>query len=162
MNIEQILSKLNNPDEIALLEFELEAKNNGLIVTFTSQRTNICRKQGNLDGIVKVVNGQTFNRSVWRTYKYIGMNYAVAWDTDFSGKPSAEFEEMQQRLQRDGFVPDFDYNLRRSGDNALVRYQSSFFLFPDPLGEPGGIRACISRPQDFEILELGNWELAKN
>jgi len=160
MNIEKILSQLKNLDAIKLLQFELENTSEGLIVTLTSQRTNICRKHGKLDGITKTVNGELIKRSVVKTYKYFGLNYTIPWDVDFSGRPSGEFYEMQRLLQTDGYAPNFDYSLRRTGDGALVRYQSSFFLLEDPYGEPGGLRACVSRPEDFEILEQGNLELA--
>jgi len=150
---EEVISYLRQVDARSLLEFELEMISQGLIVSFTSQRTNRCIKSGDLADAIP-------GRSIWRPYKYRGFNYMIAWDTDFSGKPSDEFSQMQALLQRDGFVPDFEYNLRRPGDNALVRYQSSFYLFPDPAGEPGGIRACVSRQQDFRVIETGDFLLA--
>ncbi|MBW4579637.1 MAG: hypothetical protein KME42_08705 [Tildeniella nuda ZEHNDER 1965/U140] len=92
------------------------------------------------------------SRAYWSPRQFSGYNYRLSWrkSRDDYDTLNPEYERLKDLLARDGQIPDYEYTLYRT-DGALCRYQTSYFLCQDYLGD--AVRIGVSRPQDWQLLE---------
>lgn len=134
-----------------ILEFLLEQESEGNIVVITSNVTDICLHTNSL---------LLPSRGLRQPADWAGYGYSRSWRRsleDFS-QTNPEYDHLKTLLARDGEARDYEYTLFRpdvDGNpllDAKVRYQTSYFLCQDYLGHP--VRIGVSRPQDYEVLDL--------
>lgn len=142
--LDLIAPYLKNADEIRVLEFMKEKISEGLIVIITSQLDNRCRFTS------KSLKPE---RAFWTPERFINYDYLKSWDIDGTGRPSQEYERMRGLLERDSFIPGYEYSLRRPyPDRALCRYRTDYYHVADGWGgEP--IRIGVSHPDDWQLLQ---------
>lgn len=127
-------------------EFLIAAREQGLIVAITSQDTDICRFTNDL---LTPARARLHGRDM------AGYNYREAWRCDRNSgidRLNPQLEQLKLALERDGYVPDYEYTLFRRVDNALVEYSTDFYLCQDYCGE--AVRIGVSRPEAFSVLSV--------
>lgn len=125
---------------LAVHEKMQEWREEGLIVTVTDMTTNHCLHVNDL---------QAPDRGGgWKGRDWVGLNFLHLWRDSFTPNRKNYFEELFTTVQRDLYIPQFEYELRApNGD--LRRYVSDYYYVENYLDTP--VRLCVSRP--------GNWEL---
>lgn len=127
-------------------EFLIEAREQGLIVAITSQDTDICRFTNDL---------LTPARAKLHGRDMAGYNYREAWRRDRNSgidQLNPQLEHLKQALERDGYVPDYEYTLFRRVDNAQCEYSTDYYLCRDYCGET--VRIGVSRPEAYRVLSV--------
>lgn len=145
----------NNPnhlldaDYLHVLDFMRQQWSDGHIVIITSNITNECRHINDRMSIRRS-GGQ-------RPCQQLNYNYLKSWDTEMCGQPSQAYYHLLELLERDGYVPDYHYRLRRPADGALGEYCTSYYLVRDWLGEP--VRIGTKDSDNYRIIgdPILNW-----
>lgn len=132
--------------QIELLEFAAEEEANGNIVILTwhtrSKHPNRCFfTSDNLD--TKRAGGED-----WTPSKFHNYDYQKSWRG--ADPEMKKFNSLCNHLEQGELVNDFEYELVRPSDNALVRYWTRYILFTNKFGEQ--IRAGISKPAAYDVL----------
>ncbi len=122
-------------DYIRVHEFLLEQRHNGNIVIITSNTTNICYHTNDL---------LLPERGILYGSAWVGYNYLHSWRDSME-----QYNRLRSLLQRDKFVPHYEYELRRP-DDALCSYGTNYYLCQNYLGDE--VRIGVSRPQDWRIV----------
>jgi hypothetical protein len=60
-----------------------------------------------------------------------------------------EYNQLIELLNRDGYVPQYQYKLRRP-DNRLCAYETDYYFVQNFLGEP--VRIGVSKPEAWQLL----------
>ena len=126
---------LQDADYLRVLDFIREKRADGRIVVITSMISNICQHTNDL---------LSPERGVLQPYQWAGYNYLQAWRDSLD-----EYSRLIELLNRDGYVPQYQYKLRRP-DNRLCSYETDYYLVPNYLGEP--IRIGVSKPEAWQLL----------
>lgn len=114
----------------------------GLIVTVTDMMTNHCLHVNDL---------QAPDRGGgWKGRDWVGLNFLTLWRDSFTPGRFNYFEQLVTTVQRDLYIPQFEYNLRApNGD--LRKYVSDYYFVEDYLNTP--VRICVSRSSNWEVIE---------
>jgi hypothetical protein len=134
-----------------ILEFLLDQEAEGNIVVITSNITDVCLHTNSL---------LLPSRGLRQPADWCGYGYRRSWRSslDDFDRTNPDYDQLKALLARDGQVQDFEYTLFRPDVDsnhlldAKVRYQTSYFLCQDYLGHE--VRIGVSRPQDYEVLDL--------
>ena len=130
----------SNPVLARSLEPLLQANAEGKLITIVSMINDRC-KHSNVPP----------KRGLRLAPDWTGYDYRQSWKLD--GKNlSDEYLDLIRDLYDDGVVRDCEYDLIRPNDGARLRYSTTFTLF-DFFGEP--VRAGVSRPEDYTLVEAG-------
>lgn len=136
-------SKVLSLDCMKAMELMVQHEQEGKIVIITSMVTNLCKHTN---------NALKPSRGIRQPQEWTGYNYLKSWTLDDSEVPSEEYFDLIKFLRRDGYVPGYEYTLKRPDDGALVRYKTDYLLVKNWLGED--VRVGISRPEDFSVLSI--------
>jgi hypothetical protein len=144
MNLENMsnpeIERIAGYDFLKIHDFMKEKRAEGLIVTATDMITHRCLHVNDLQ-VVDRGGG-------WTGSNWLGLNFLNLWVDSFTGGFNY-FEQLIEVVQKDLFIPNFEYKLRApNGD--LRRYVSDYYYVDNYLGSPA--RLCVSKP--------GNWEVA--
>lgn len=134
-NSTQNQSYLLDADYLRVLDFVREKRVDGRIVVITSMISNICQHTNDL---------LSPERGVFQPYQWAGYNYLNAWRDSMD-----EYNQLIELLNRDGYVPQYQYKLRRP-DNRLCSYETDYYFVPNFLGEP--VRIGVSKPEAWQLL----------
>lgn len=117
-------------------------RSEGLIVTVTDMMTNHCLHVNDL---------QAPDRGGgWKGRDWIGLNFLHLWRDSFAPSRVNYFEQLVATVQRDFYIPQFEYELRApNGD--LRRYVSDYYYVENYLDTP--VRICVSRTSNWELVE---------
>lgn len=134
-----------------ILEFLIDQEAAGNIVVITSNVTDLCLHTNSL---------LLPSRGLRQPADWSGYGYRRSWrrSLDDFEQTNPDYDQIKALLARDGQVNDFEYTLFRPDVannpwlDATVRYQTSYFLCQDYLGHE--VRIGVSRPQDYEVLDL--------
>lgn len=144
-----------NADYLKVLEFMRRQYEEGKIVILTSHimgadpsgDEDICRCIHTNDKLLP-------SRSSLKPYEFNGYDYLKSWrclpDGGTSLAPSVEYQRLRSLLDKDGFVPGYEYTLMRP-DGAFCRYLTDYYLVDDYCGQP--VRIGVSRPEDWSLIE---------
>jgi hypothetical protein len=120
-------------------EFIVEQREAEKIVIVTSQITNRCI---DID-LISPERGIFRYASQWN-----GINFLELWRESLS-----QYEDLRTRLDSDGYIPGFVYNLLRV-DGSLGQYQKDYYLANNFLSsEP--VRISVANPKDWQLIRSG-------
>lgn len=141
-------ASLVGADYMKILEFLMQARQEGMIVAIVSNTTDICYHTNDL---LKP------SRAHWSAAQFTGYNYLKSWRADRDGaiaspdfRVNPQYSRLKELLARDGVAPNYSYELFRP-DDAKCSYSTSYYLCRDYCGDE--VRIGVSRPQDWTLLE---------
>lgn len=139
-------------DYCRMHEFLMEQRQQGKIVIITSNTSDICYHTNDL-------LNQT--RGKRKPHEWTGYCYLWSWRADRASRPidgiNPQYERLKSLLERDGYVPSYEYELFRPDvkeNRALdswVTYKTDYYLCNDYLGDQ--VRIGVSHPDDYSVLE---------
>ena len=135
---------LKSSTYLNVLDFIKQKTDEGKLIEIASQLTNQCLHINNL---------LTPERGIWKPAKFVGYNYSQAWDTTRTGQLNDDYHQLRNLLSRDGYIPDFEFRNRRV-DGSIGRYQKTYYLIEDFLGEPA--RLSVADPDAWELVRTGS------
>ena len=126
-------------------EFMGEMRHRGYIVTATDMMTNHCLMVNDL---------QAPDRGGgWKGKDWIGLNFILLWKDSFQPGNFNYFDYLINTLQRDYYLPDFEY-LLRAPNGDLRQYYSYYFYTENYLDT--SVRICVSKPGNWETVRVAN------
>lgn len=139
---------------LAVLDFMKERYEEGKIVILTTHIMG-ADPTGN-DDICSCIHTNDKllpSRASLKPYQFQGYDYLKSWrclpEGGISPAPSPEYQDLRSRLNKDGYVPGFEYTLKRP-DGAFCRYSTDYYLIEDYCGQP--IRIGVSAPEDWSLI----------
>jgi hypothetical protein len=130
------IENLLGADYARIHEFLKQQRTEGKIVIITSNITGTCYHTNDL---LKP------ERGVLQPYMWTGYNYLNSWRDTMH-----QLEHLKELLEQDGFVPQYEYELRRP-DNAFCSYSTDYYLCRNYLGDE--VRIGVSKPEDWRLLK---------
>lgn len=132
-------------DEV--MDFIKGQKADGKVVTVTSMISDKCLLVNDL---------QVSDRGGgWTADNWIGLDFKNLWRDSFHVGRANYYGELLASLQRDGYIPEFHYQIRRPSD-ALAEYSSTYHLIDEFMGIP--VRIACSVPGEWRIVEASKLE----
>lgn len=125
----------------AVLDF-LKGKNlEGMVTTITTMGTDKCLQVNDLQALDR--------GGGWTGADWVGIDFKTLWRDSFKvGNPNY-YGQLVERVERDHFLPDFEYKIRRPS-GALAEYSSTYYYIEDFLGVP--VRIAVSRQGDWRLV----------
>jgi len=114
--------------------------------------------EGKIVTIVSMVNDRCKHsnvppkRGLRQAPDWTGYDYRQSWKLDGINL-SEEYRQLIRLLYDEGEIPNYEYNLVRPDDGAILRYSTSYTFVRDFYGEP--VRFGISNPEAFSLVEAG-------
>jgi len=114
--------------------------------------------EGKLVTIVSMINDRCKHsnvppkRGLRQAPNCTGYDYRQSWKLDGTNL-SDEYGALIRLLYDEEEAPNYEYNLIRPDDGAILRYSTSYTLVKDFYGEP--VRVGISEPEAFSLVEAG-------
>lgn len=141
---EHLNQNLFGADYVALWEFCLEQYKDGNIVIITDNQSNIC---------LHTNDRLKPERAYWSAKDFDGYDYLKSWRRDRNRTAAdginPQYFDLKRLLERDHYVPDYEYELFRP-DDALVSYSTSYYLCQNYQGRE--VRIGVSKPEMYQVL----------